>query len=66
MVYARKMNCLGGIGWWFTGKILKDTSVSETKLRLFDKIAPFILPIEEKIEPLIGTSVLAIAQKKSS
>jgi SAM-dependent methyltransferase len=66
IIYARKMNCLGSIGWWFTGKILKDTSVSEKKLQFFDKIAPFILPIEEKIEPLIGTSVLAIAKKKSS
>ncbi len=64
IVYARKMNGLGGLGWWFTGKILKDTSVSEKKLKLFDKIAPFILPIENIIEPLIGTSVLAIARKK--
>jgi len=30
----------------------------------FDKIAPFILPIEEIIEPSIGTSVLAIAKKR--
>lgn len=66
IVHTRKMNFLGGIGWWFTGKILKDTSVSEKKLQFFDKIAPFILPIEEKIEPPIGTSVLAIAKKKSS
>ncbi|HEY4036159.1 MAG TPA: class I SAM-dependent methyltransferase [Ktedonobacteraceae bacterium] len=64
VVYARKMNALGGIGWWFTGKILKDTSVSEKKLQFFDKIAPFILPLEEKIEPPIGTSVLAIAKKR--
>jgi len=64
IVYARKMNGLGSIGWWFTGKILKDTSVSEKKLKFFDKIAPFVLPIEEIIEPLIGTSVLAIAKKK--
>jgi len=65
IVYARKMNGLGSIGWWFTGKILKGTSVSEKKLQLFDKIAPFVLPIEETIEPPIGTSVLAIAKKKS-
>ena len=58
------MNALGGLGWWFTGKILQDTSVSEKKLQFFDKIAPFILPIEEIIEPPIGTSVLAIAKKK--
>jgi len=64
VVYARKMNALGSIGWWFTGKILKDTSVSEKKLQLFDKIAPFILPIEKIIEPPIGTSVLAIAKRK--
>jgi SAM-dependent methyltransferase len=63
VVYARKMNGLGGIGWWFTGKILKDTSVSEKKLQFFDKIAPFVLPIEKIIEPMIGTSVLAIAKK---
>ncbi len=66
VVYARKINGLGGIGWWFTGKILKDTSVSEKKVQFFDKIAPFVLPIDKIIEPLIGTSVLAIAKKKPS
>jgi SAM-dependent methyltransferase len=64
IVYVRKMNGLGGIGWWFTGKILKDTAVSENKVQFFDKIAPIVLPIEKIIEPPIGTSVLAIAKKK--
>lgn len=62
--YLRIINFLGAIGWFMSGKILHEITVNEKKLRLFDKIAPFILPVEKVIEPPIGTSVLAIAQKK--
>jgi 2-polyprenyl-3-methyl-5-hydroxy-6-metoxy-1,4-benzoquinol methylase len=62
ILYARRINFLGALGWFVSGKILKEISVNEKKLSLFNKIAPLILPIEEKLEPPFGTSVLIIAK----
>lgn len=63
VVFAKKINFLGAIGWFISGKVLKEVSVNGKKLKLFDRIAPFILPWEEKIEPPLGTSILVIAKK---
>lgn len=63
IVFARRINFLGAIGWLISGKLLREVSVNEKKLKLFDRIAPFVLPWEEKIEPPIGTSILIIAKK---
>lgn len=64
ITYIRGINFLGALGWLISGKILHEVTVNEKKLKLFDKVAPFILPVEKVIEPPIGTSILAIAQKK--
>jgi SAM-dependent methyltransferase len=60
---ARRLNFFGAIGWWFAGRVLKTTTVRRRQLFLFNKIAPYILPMENVIEPPIGTSVLVVAQK---
>lgn len=63
IVYGRRINFLGALGWFISSRILKDVSVSEKKLKLFDMIAPFVLPTELIIEPPLGTSILIIAKK---
>lgn len=63
IVKSRRFNLLGACGWFISGKILKDTIVKKWKIKIFDFIARFILPIEDLIEPPIGTSILIIAQK---
>lgn len=63
IIESRRLNFLGAIGWYVAGKILKDNMVEEKKIKLFNFFAPIILPIEDIIEPPIGTSVLVIAQK---
>lgn len=60
---CRKLNFLGAIGWFFAGKVLKESVVDDNKIRVFNIIAPFVLPLEDLIEPPIGTSILIIAQK---
>ncbi|MBI2600879.1 class I SAM-dependent methyltransferase [Candidatus Daviesbacteria bacterium] len=60
----RKLNLLGAIGWFITGKVLKEKDVDENKIKLFDLVSPPFLFFEKIIEPLIGTSLLAIATKK--
>lgn len=63
IIRSWKFNFLGAIGWFISGKILKDTHVKKWKIRIFDFIARFVLPLEEIVEPPIGTSILIIAQK---
>lgn len=60
---VKKINFLGAIGWWFSSKILSDNKVSEEKIKIFNKVSPFILPLEDIIEPPFGTSILVIAKK---
>lgn len=63
IILLKKINFLGALGWWFSGKILRNKKVDEEKLKIFNLFAPFALPIEEKVEPLIGTSFLAVVRK---
>lgn len=64
VLLSRKINFLGALGWFFSGKIIKEVTVNEKKLRIFNKIAPIVLPLEEMIEPVIGTSIIIISQPK--
>lgn len=61
---SRRLNFLGALGWFIAGKILKETSVKEKNIKIFNLIAPILLQFENLIEPPIGTSILIIAQKR--
>lgn len=60
---ARELNMLGAIGWFITAKIFSEKLIDEKKIKIFNFIAPFVLPLEDLIEPPIGTSILVIAKK---
>lgn len=64
IIFKRKLNLLGAIGWFIAGKVLKNKQVEEDKIKIFNLISPFFLLLENIVEPIIGTSVLIIAQKK--
>lgn len=63
LIKVRILNMLGGIGWWFASKILSNKTVDSGKIQLFNILAPIVLPLEDLIEPPIGTSILVISQK---
>lgn len=60
---CRKLNFLGAVGWFIAGKIFGENLVDEDKIKMFNLLARFILPLEDLIEPPFGTSILIIAQK---
>ena len=64
VVSLKKLNFLGGLGWFFFGRILKNKTVSKGKVSLFSKVAPFFLWFEKFVESPIGTSLLLIARKQ--
>lgn len=65
IILSRRINFLGAIGWFVAGKILKESKVENTKIKIFNFLAPLFLAVEDIIEPPIGTSILVIAQKKT-
>lgn len=64
IIKSRRLNILGALGWFISGKIMKDTIIKKWKIKIFDFVARIMLPVEDFIEPPIGTSILIIAQKK--
>lgn len=63
VIKSRRLNFLGGLGWWFSGKVIKSTVVKKNQLMIFNLLAPIFLFIEKIKEPPIGTSLLVIARK---
>lgn len=63
IIKVRKLNFLGSLGWFIAGRVLKEKVLKDHKIKIFNLIAPFILPLEDLIEPPIGISILIIAQK---
>ena len=63
IIKFRQLNFLGAIGWFISGKILKNKTVDKSKIKIFNIFAPIFLKIEDLIEPFIGTSFLIIAKK---
>lgn len=63
IIKSRKLNFLGGVGWWITGKLLGKSFVEKSKIKIFNFLAPFFLSLENILEPPFGTSILVIAKK---
>lgn len=60
---SRRLNLLGAFGWFIAGRVLKEKNIEERNIKLFNFFAPFILRLEDLIEPPVGTSLLIIAKK---
>ena len=56
-------NFLGMFGWFVNGRILRREYLPEGQLGLFDKIAPFLRRVEERIRPAVGQSLFAAAER---
>ncbi|MBI2596951.1 class I SAM-dependent methyltransferase [Candidatus Daviesbacteria bacterium] len=63
VISHRKLNFIGAIGWFISGRILKNKQITEGKIKLFNLFSP-LLYLENIIEPPIGTSILVIVEKE--
>lgn len=63
-VSISRLNFLGAIGWGVSGKVLKNKVIDQSKLRIFNLIAPILLQVEKVISPPMGISLLLIARKQ--
>ena len=60
----KRLNFIGAVGWFIVNKLFRDKQVKETKITIFNLIAPIFLSLENIFEPSFGTSILVIASKK--
>lgn len=63
IISSRIINFLGALGWFIAGKIFRTKMVGEGSIKMFNLIAPLVLPFEDLIKPPIGTSILIVAEK---
>lgn len=63
IVSNKRLNLFGAIGWYISGRILKNKIIDGNKLRIFSLFAPFLLLLERIAEPPVGISILLIAKK---
>ena len=63
----RYMNLPGIIPWFVAGRMLRWTSIGGAEARLYDRfVVPIAAAIEDRINPPIGQSLIAIARKKAA
>lgn len=63
VIKSKKLNFLGAIGWFIAGKIFREKKIKKENIKIFNLIAPFILSLENLVEPPIGISILTVAQR---
>lgn len=63
IIKSIRLNFIGALGWWLAGKMFKDKTIEGGKIRIFNMLAPLFLPLENMVEPPLGTSILVVAQK---
>ena len=63
IIFTRRINFVGAIGWFIAGKIFGMEYVGESNIKLFNFFSPVILSFENILEPPIGTSLIIIAKK---
>jgi hypothetical protein len=58
------MNPLGALGWFFNGRIVKQTIPPSGQLAWFNQLVPLLRVAEHLVRPPFGISLLSIAQKR--
>jgi SAM-dependent methyltransferase len=58
------MNVLGIPGWFLNGRILRRRTMPPVQLRAYDLLAPTLARLEERLKPMVGMSLLAVAKAK--
>jgi hypothetical protein len=64
VIRLRYVNSIGVLSWLLTGRALRQRSISRSAIRFYDRgVIPWLAALEERWEPPIGQSIVAIARK---
>lgn len=62
---CRYVNFLGLWGWWWAARVRKEAVIDPRKARVMDRAAPYLSALERIFPPIIGQSLLMVAEKSS-
>ena len=66
LITLRYTNPIGLLGWALNSYVMKSTKHSLAQVRLFESlVAPWALPLEHFVNPLIGLSLVGVARRTS-
>lgn len=61
---SKYFNAAAILGWWFSGKVLKEKTISPVKLNIYNRLIPVFRIIDWFMAPLTGVSVISVGIKK--
>ena len=59
-------NAVGILGWWASGRLFKNTTISEEEMKLYNILVPLIRIIDKMLFQKIGLSVICVLRKKNN
>jgi SAM-dependent methyltransferase len=60
---CRYFNAAAILGWWVSGSILREKSISSVKLKIYNRMIPFFKIMDWFISPFTGISVISVGLK---
>jgi len=51
------------MGWWWTGKIIREKLISRDKVRFIDRLVPYVAAAEQLVGPPLGQSLFAVISR---
>jgi SAM-dependent methyltransferase len=54
------VNAIGLLGWWWAGKVARDTRIRPEKARFVDRLVPYLSAVERIVRPPFGQSIFAV------
>ena len=67
LIRLKYTNPIGLIGWMYNSHITKTRHHSRAQMQLFERfVAPWALPLERLLPPLLGSSLVAVGRKATS
>lgn len=61
-VRVRYVNSIGIAAWFLAGRVFKWRTIEARRAAFYDRwVVPWLMPLERKVEPPVGQSLLAIA-----
>ena len=59
---VRYVNSIGIAAWFLAGRVFKWRTIEARRAAFYDRwVVPWLMPLERKVEPPVGQSLLAIA-----
>lgn len=65
IVHRQYFNFIGIFGWYVSGKLMKNDSISEGQMGLFNTLVPLFKAVDKVILNRMGLSVIAVGKKVS-